>query len=497
MSAAPLRILAGSENKALEPILADFTRQSGIPVEMVYRGSVDIMLELQQGAVGFQAVWPANSLWIDLSGNKMIRGSASITRSPVVFGIKRSRAAQLGLTLGQPLPMRRVLEFTRAGKLNFLMTNPTQSNSGAMGYLGFLHVLSGREDAFTAADLARPDLAADIQNILSAVDRNSGSSGWLKDLYLANPELYDSMVNYESTLIEINEELARRKQEPLLVFYPADGQAIADSPLAYVVHSEEDRETDFVKLRDYLLSPEIQSRLGMLGRRTGLVGTETNSPSFRSEWGLDAPRILQPFPLPSAEVIRSALGLYQTNFKKPSLTVFVLDLSGSMQGVGERQLKAAMNLLLVESEADRYLLRTGVHDETVIVPFDSVPREILRTSGNNADSLEKLRGSILRSQAGGGTDIYAAAIAALREISLTKAREDYAVSIILMTDGKSEGRYEDLMSAWKQTPVPIFTIMFGDADPAQLERISKATRARSFDGRKNLISAFREAKAYN
>lgn len=495
--ASPLRILAGSENKALEPILAEFTRESRIPVEMVYRGSVDIMLELQQGAADYQAVWPANSLWIDLSGNKSVRAAASITRSPVVFGIKRSTAAKLGLVLNQPITTSRILELARAGKLSFLMTNPTQSNSGAMAYLGFLHALAGREDAFTAADLARPAIIDSIQRILAAVDRTSGSSGWLKDLYLSSPELYDSMVNYESTLIELNEELTRRGLEPLLVFYPSDGQAIADSPLAYVAHPENDREADFAKLRDYLLSPAVQTRLGALGRRTGLVGTEASSPAFRPEWGLDPARILQPFPLPPAEVIRSALGLYQTTFKKPSLTAYVLDFSGSMQGTGERQLKAAMNLLLVESEADKYLLRTGRRDETIIVPFDSAPRLIEHTSGNDSDSLENLRTCILRNTAGGGTDIYAAASAALAKISSTKSREDYSVSVILMTDGKSEGRYEDLMAVWKNTPVPIFTIMFGDADPTQLERISKATRARSFDGRKNLISAFREAKAYN
>ena len=45
-------------------------------------------------------------------------------------------------------------------------------------------------------------------------------------------------------------------------------------------------------------------------------------------------RVLSPIMLPSGEVIREALRLYQTAFRKPSLTVYVLDFSGSMEGEG-------------------------------------------------------------------------------------------------------------------------------------------------------------------
>ncbi len=494
--AAPFRILAGSENKVLEPTLADFSRQTGIPVEMVYRGSVDIMLELQNGAAGYQAVWPASTLWIDLAGNKDVRGATSITRSPVVFGIKRSRADKLGLVVGQPLPLRRVIELTKSGQLRFLMTSPTQSNSGAMAYLGGLHALAGRDDAVTQADLENPALAQGIQDFLAAVDRTSASSGWLKDLYVGNPFLFDAMVNYEATVIEANLELVAKKEEPLIVFYPADGQAIADSPLAFVARADNPREADFNTLRDYLLSPAVQSRLGELGRRTGLVGTETASAVFRPDWGLDAARILQPFPLPAAPVVRSALGLYQTTFKRPSLNALVLDFSGSMEGVGERQLKAAMQLLLVEEEANKYLLRTGRRDLTFIVPFDGKPRPIRHAAGNDPAQLEDLRLYVQQLKVGGGTDIYAGARAALAELAANKGGEDYRTSIILMTDGKSEGSFDEFKRDWEKNQIPIFTIMFGDADPAQLERISKLTRARSFDGRKDLVAAFREARGY-
>ena len=45
--------------------------------------------------------------------------------------------------------------------------------------------------------------------------------------------------------------------------------------------------------------------------------------------------------------------------------------------------------------------------------------------------------------------------------------------------------------------VPVFSIMFGSADPTQLESLAELTHARVFDGREDLIGAFRSVKGYN
>jgi Ca-activated chloride channel family protein len=56
-SGEPFRILSGSENRTLKPLIKDFAKKQGVPVEMSYRGSVAIMLELNQGtATTFDAV---------------------------------------------------------------------------------------------------------------------------------------------------------------------------------------------------------------------------------------------------------------------------------------------------------------------------------------------------------------------------------------------------------------------------------------------------------
>ena len=45
--------------------------------------------------------------------------------------------------------------------------------------------------------------------------------------------------------------------------------------------------------------------------------------------------------------------------------------------------------------------------------------------------------------------------------------------------------------------VPIFSIMFGDADESQLESLAEFSNARVFDGREDLVGAFRSVKGYN
>src|SRR5262249_25780261 len=59
-----LKIVAGSENKTLQPLIDRFARDNNVKIDVNYRGSVDIMLLLEGGQVEYDAVWPANSLWI-------------------------------------------------------------------------------------------------------------------------------------------------------------------------------------------------------------------------------------------------------------------------------------------------------------------------------------------------------------------------------------------------------------------------------------------------
>lgn len=45
--------------------------------------------------------------------------------------------------------------------------------------------------------------------------------------------------------------------------------------------------------------------------------------------------------------------------------------------------------------------------------------------------------------------------------------------------------------------MPVFSILFGDAEKSELEELAELTNARVFDGREDLVGAFRSVKGYN
>lgn len=500
--ARQLIIISGSENKGLEPIVQRYARQHGLQIDMHYKGSVDIMLELQRGAdIVADAVWPANSLWITLGDHdKVVQHIESIMTSPVVFGVRRSVASQLGW-LDRDIQIADVLAAAESGHLRFAMTSATQSNSGASAYMGFLHAMAGAPPVLTEEHLADEQVQQQTARLMKSIHRSSGSSGWLKELVLSKYDEFDAMVNYEALIIEANQVLERQGKEPLIAIYPTDGIMMADSPLGYVDRGESGREKLFQGLQDYLLSEPVQDEILALGRRTGLVGfavDKVDPAVFNPAWGIDVRRVISAVPTPTEPVIRTALELYQVGgLRKPSATVYVLDYSGSMGGGGEMALKAAMQTLLDPAEAKRFLLQPSGEDRHIVVPFDGHPRDVWRMTGNDPRELAGLLRQIKSAKARGGTDIYAACAQAVEELRQIKDLDHYFPSIILMTDGQSKGDPGQLARALQDLAVPVFSIAFGNADDAQLKVIAETHGGRVFHGHRDLAKAFRKAKGYN
>lgn len=498
-----LRILSGSENKELADILQDFASQEKINIEMDYKGSLDIMRTLGEDPIAdedgntYDAVWPASSMWITAGDTAhKVKHAESISITPVIFGIRKSLAEELGFT-DKKVYVRDLLEAIQSGKLKFCMTSATQSNSGCSAYIGFLYALLGNPDIITSEDLQSKQLHQEMTQLLSGVDRSSGSSGWLKDMFLAGD--YDAMVNYECLIISANQELESQGRETLYAVYPEDGLSLADSPLGYVDNGDSEKEAAFLKLQEYLLSDEVQDRIQKTGRRTGytLKVSDENRDIFNEDWGIQPDRVLSPFKMPSTDVLMEALNMYQTDFRKPSLTVYCLDYSGSMSGDGEEQLENAMEQVLDQDKAAQNLIQASEGEVNIVIPFDSVPRDVWTAEGNGSE-LNSLLEQVQEQDADGGTDIYSATVMGLQEMQQYDLSQ-YTPAIILMTDGMSEDDWDLFQTEYDSLgkDIPVFSIMFGDADPEQLNQLAEYTNARVFDGREDLIGAFRSVKGYN
>lgn len=492
-----IRILSGSENQELETIIQECSEATGVEIQMEYKGSVDIMRELENGAPDYDAVWPASSIWVSMGDTgHLIKHSQSISMTPVVFGIRESLAEKLGF-VGEKVSVNDILTAIRDGEMSFCMTSATQSNSGASAYIGFLYALLGKQEGLTAEDLQKPDLQADIRELLSGVERSSGSSDWLKDMFLEGD--YDAMVNYECLIIDANQQLEEEGKEPLYVVYPYDGLSIADSPLGYVDHGDAEKEEAFLAVQEYLLSDKTQAEIEATGRRINAGGvSKENQDVFNSDWGIDTERILSPIQMPEAAVLTEALNIYQTSFKKPSLNIYCLDFSGSMSGTGEEQLKEAMAQILLQENARKNFLQANAGEVNEVVFFDDTILDVQAAADDSDEALAELNRKVADFQIAGGTDIYRAAAEAL-EIASGYDLTNYTPAIILMTDGRSNYNYSNFEEVWNryEEDIPIFSITFGDADPGQLEELAKISGGRVFDGTKDLTAAFRSVKGYN
>lgn len=496
-----LRIVSGSENKELEPIIQEFAKKEKINIHMDYLGSLDIMRMLQADKMDYDAVWPASSIWINLGDSqKKLKHTATTSISPVVFGIRQSLAEDLGFVNRQDVTIAEIMQAIETGKLKFAMTSATQSNSGASAYLGFLTALANKqEEGLTTEDLHSADLQDKITKLLAGVNRSSGSSNWLVDLFIGSD--YDAMVNYEALLIQTNRKLEENGKEPLYLVYPKDGLSISDSPLAYVDQGQKDKEDLFLTLQEYLLSDQAQAKIEATGKRSafGTVRPD-NHKVFKKEWGIDLDQVLSPIHLPQADVIMEGLNLYQTQFKKPALTVYVLDYSGSMNGSGRDQMLSALNQVLVPDNAKVNLLQGTSRDETILVAFSSDIITIQEASGNGAE-LEALYNQAKNIDASGGTSMYYALDHAIQIIAdqYGDKLDQYSPAIIVLSDGRANDYPDDMIANYKNLglDIPIFSIMFGDASEDQLQTLADLSHARIFDGRTNLIEAFQSVKGYN
>lgn len=509
-SEADLSIVSGSENKALQPIIEQWAKRENIKVHLTYQGSVDIYRLLQQGKQApFDAVWPANNLWIELGDeHKVVKHEKSIMRSPVVLALKKPLANQLGWTNADNISLKNILDAAEQEKFRLAMTSATQSNSGASTYFGFLYAMAGYPDTLTQAHLDDPNVQQQVKQMLSTVDRSSGSSGWLKDAFVYHPDRFDAMFNYEAMLIEANHALEKKGEAPLCAIYPKDGLMVADSPLGLIDKGQADKEALFLKLQAHLLSEKVQAQIEETGRRTGLLGTDVaqnDHKVWKKDWCLDTERSIAPIPTPEQKVIQQALNLYQTDLRKPSLTVWVLDVSGSMAGNGIDSLKQAMTTLLDSQQAQQHLLQAGNQDITYIIPFNEAVLGVWEVKGNSINAQQTALEQVRSLQAFGGTDLYQALLKALETLE-PYAKDGtlwhYLPAIVAMSDGRSMTDYYPQFTQYIQqsnfaADIPIHAIAFGRADSSQLKTLTEQSVGRLFDSKGNLPDTLRKAKGYN
>jgi len=489
-------LLSSYDNYDFNNHLKEFAYENNIDLVIDYMDDLETIEELEQHSF-YDAVWMSNSVWLYMLEDTNVSNSKSTNINPVVFGIKKSKANELGF-VNKDIYNKDIVDAIRNGKLNYIMSSVTKTNTGMIGYLGFLNSLAGSPEILTSDMLKSQQLAEDLKALFSGVERVSGSVSFLEDMFI-NSEDYEAVLATESSLISINKQLESMGKEPLYLIYPVDGVAINDSPFAFIENDYNDhKKNTFLKIQSFLLSEETQKELEKLGKRTWYGGTKENadSNSFKKSWGIDTTKYLMPLKYPSKDVMDEAIIFYVNALRKPASIVFCLDFSGSMYGDGEKELKEAMNFILDENQASTELIQFSENDKIYVLPFASSVKSIYKT--NSGIDTQDVINSINNLEPNGGTDIYKCSIEALK--LLEKDSDEYNKTVILMTDGESQRTYKNLYNYYtlqSNSKIPIYSIMFGDANESQLFDIANLTNAKVFDGRTDLVEAFKEVRSYN
>ena len=494
-SSKDLNILSSYENADLEEDIIRYAKSKKISVNFKYMGDLEIVDELNNNSKAYDAVWISNSMWLYMLNNTYLTSeNKSISISPVVFGVKKSKAKELNL-MNDDVSLNDILNLITQKKLKYVMSSVTKTNTGATAYLGFVNALAGNPEILSVKHLENEKLIKNLTNLFSGVERVSGDENYLKEMFISNDE-YEAVIADEASLININNLLKEKNKEELYFIYPTDGVAINDSTLGFI-SNDETKKDKFLTIQNYLLSDEGQEMLQKLGRRTWYGGVNSNADKtiFNPEWGIDTSKYLNVTKFPSKEVMTKAINLYIESLRKPTHVVFCLDYSGSMYGSGIDELVEAMDYILDYDKASEDKLQFSKYDKVTVIPFSSKVIDVWSADGQDTDLL---RDKIKQEQVGGSTALYDAIIKGLEV--LDNESDDYTKTIIAMTDGAVNiGTFNNLKKAYLDInkSIPVYSITFGSAREKQLNQISQFTNAKVFDGKTNLLNAFKEVRSYN
>lgn len=491
----PLTILAGSELKDLEPLRADMEAAAGTPIEFTYTGSLDAVERLDAGE-RFDAVWLSHGKYLQQTPSlkPRIKAAERTMASPVILGVKRSKAEALGW-IGHDPTWGEIAQAAADGRLSYAMTSPAASNTGFTALVGVASALAGTGDALEL-EAIRADRLADLFKGQKFI---AGSSGWLADAYVERQAQLDGLINYESVILQLN--AAGQLREPLVPVYPKEGIVTADYPLMLL---DEARRETYTRLVGWLRTPEVQTRLSRETTRRPVVPGARIDPAIPE-------RVLVELPFPASRSLLDALiDAYQARLRRPASTYFVVDTSGSMEGEGMTQLKASLaGLAGGDASLTGRFARFQAREQIHILPFSDTPGAPLVVrmpddTGAGAEPLERIRQFAEAMQPGGGTAIFASVRAAYQgALEARRSAPERQYGIVVMSDGVNRnGMTEEAFRSWyaslppEDQGIPVFALLFGEADPAQLETIARLTGGRVFDGRNNLRQAFKTIRGY-
>ena len=489
-AATAFSILAGSELKELEPAITAAGRAVGVDVRMSYAGTLDIVERINAGE-RFDAILPPNGAYPALALKTSPLARDKLFYSRIALGVKAPKLAALGWDRRAP-GWAEIAKAAGGGQLRYAMTNPTSSNTGMSALFAVASASAGKSEDLAVADVKPEVLTA----FLTGQVLTAGSSGWLAEAYAKDPSRIDAMVNYEAVILRMNERLGAADR--LVPIYPRDGMISADYPLMLLDGARRDAYTKLVG-----------ALKGTAFQRDALAAAflRPANPDVPAAAALPAAAVAElSFPN-RLEVIDAVLGAYQASWRRPATSIFVLDVSKSMEGERLAAMREAIKVLGGADDAtlSARLASFQKRERVVLITFSGRVAEPVWIQFD-ADRLDAARQEIRQRadalQLEPATAVFSA-LAKAEEVAREERRRDPEryVSIALLTDGESNAglSFEEFRSRYPAgtAPARVFPILFGEGNVAQMREVAALTGGREFDGRNvRLAQVFREIRGY-
>ena len=491
-----LTVMAGSEVKDLAPLLPDIRKATGVALSLSYSGTLEGAEAIANGAKT-DVAWFSSGHYLSLlpgAGSRIV-AQEKIMLSPVILGVKKSVADRFGWTNNPNVTWKDIQAKSAAGQFKFAMTNPAASNSGLVALIGVASALSGSSDSIDTGTIDTDALRA----FFKGQALTAGSSGFLADSYVRDQGAVDGIVNYESILMSLNE--GGNLDEPLSLVYPAEGIVTADYPFMLLNGAKRDA---YDKVTAYLRSPEVQKRIMTdTLRRPAIPGVPLDS-RFTSQTLIELP-----FPA-KLDTIDKLITTYLDEIRRPASAIFVLDVSGSMEGQRLDDLKGAMKALTgLDSTVTGQFARFRAHEDVTVITFSDTVQDTreftIDDTDPNGPDMTAIRDYVDGLAAGGGTAIYSGLDAAYGAVKDAQAADPNRLySIVLMTDGENNAGLspEDFASEYAGLDdavrgVHTYPVQFGDANKDAMSKIASLTGGTVFDATvTSLQTIFKQIRGY-
>ncbi|MFF3323524.1 substrate-binding domain-containing protein [Streptomyces sp. NPDC002889] len=491
-----LRVLASSELVDMRPLLDDLRRETGITLEMDYRGTVDAGNALASGRYRHDLAWLSSDRYFRLKQKETAPGvepplATSIMRSPVVIGMRPATAEQLRRTApGGRISWADAADAAADGTLKFAMADPRHTNSGLAALIGVATAAAG-----TGSPLRPEDVSCDrLRGFFAGHALTADSSARMADGFVRRQDELNAMITYESELLQLNRSGELRR--PLEIVHPDDGMVLSDYPVLLLDPAKRDA---YDRMVDWLKSDPVQKNIMERTLRRPIDPGVPRIPRLREPVG----NALY-FPGDQKVVDRLLADYGAPRRDRPARVIFLLDFSGSMRGERIAQLRATFDGLSgADDSRSGKFVRFYRGEALTVMRFAGRVLDERSVTYEGQRDLGRLSGFVASDDFADSTAIWSSLDHAYVKVTgLVRQHPGQDISIVLMTDGENNAGMDLDTFLRRHAALPpqaravrTYTVRHGEADTEELDRAARATGGRMVDATaQSLLNAFKEIR---